>query len=224
MFSCIHSGISQMPVTLKYKEFSCERKQCFPHELSRQRKGGGMEISMKKKIEVMDYAADITKALKKGILLTTKQGEQVNTMSIAWGMLGIQWNKPIFIAVVRESRFTKNILEQNGEFTINIPGQNFDQKIIGYCGSRSGRDVDKIQEMNLTLEEPLSISVPGIRQLPLTLECKVLYKQKQDLNAIPEELLERFYPKEEAYQAFEGGRDYHIAYYGEIVEAYIICD
>ncbi len=176
---------------------------------------------MKKMIQPFDYAGDICKAMKRGILLTTKLGDKVNTMTIGWGMMGIEWGKPIFIAFVRESRYTKALLEEHGEFTINVPYGDVDSKILGFCGTKSGRDVDKIQELNLTLEEPVSVSVPGIKELPLTLECKVLYKQMQDLSAIPADLLERYYP-----QGVVPGldRDYHIAYYAEILNAYIIGD
>ena len=177
---------------------------------------------MKKIINAFDYAGDICKAMKKGILLTTKAGDKVNTMTIGWGMLGIEWGKPIFIAFVRESRFTKQMLEENGEFTVNIPYEEVDAGILGFCGTKSGRDLDKIAEMNLTLEEPLSISVPGIRELPLTLECRVLYKQQQDLNAIPQEILNRYYPQEVDGSHPGSNRDYHIAYYAEILNAYII--
>ena len=64
----------------------------------------------------------------------------------------------------------------------------------------------------------MSISVPGIKEFPLTLECKVIYKQSQDLHAVAPEHIERFYPEEND----AGYRDYHIAYYGEIVAAYVI--
>ena len=177
---------------------------------------------MKKTINAFDYAGDICKAMKKGILLTTKAGDKVNTMTIGWGMLGIEWGKPIFIAFVRESRFTKQMLEENGEFTVNIPYGEMDTKILGFCGTKSGRDMDKIAELNLTLEEPLSISVPGIRELPLTLECRVLYKQQQVLNAIPKEIPDRYYPQEVDGSHPGSNRDYHIAYYAEILNAYII--
>ena len=72
------------------------------------------------------------------------------------------------------------------------------------------------------MEEPLEISVPGIKELPLTLECKVLYKQKQDLSAIPEDILERFYPIEDDSLHPGCDRDYHIAYTAQILKAYII--
>ena len=172
---------------------------------------------MKQFIEPFDYAGQICHALKKGILLTTAADGKVNTMTIGWGHIGIEWSRPIFVAYVRETRHTKSMLEENGEFTVNVPMGEYDPKILGYCGTKSGRDCDKFLDMGLTVEEPVSISVPGIREFPLTLECKVIYKQKQDLSAIPADILERFYPEDET-----GFRDYHYAYYGEIVNAYII--
>lgn len=179
---------------------------------------------MKKNIDVFDYSGDICKAMKKGILLTTKCDGQINTMTIGWGMVGIEWGKPIFIAFVRESRHTKSLLDGNGEFTVNVPYGDIDSQILGICGTKSGRDFDKIKELELTLVEPETISVPGIRELPLTLECKVLYRQPQNLSAIPESILQRYYPQDVEGTHPGSNRDYHIAYYGEIVNAYLITD
>ena len=172
---------------------------------------------MKKMIEAFDYAGTVCKDMHRGILLTTKADGKVNTMTIGWGHIGIEWGKSIFVAYVRESRYTKQMLEANGEFTVNVLMGSIDGKILGYCGTKSGRDTDKIADLGLTLEAPEVISVPGIQELPLTLECKVIYKQKQDLSAIPENILTRYYPADET-----GYQDYHYAYYGEIVSAYII--
>ncbi len=179
---------------------------------------------MKQKIDVFDYAGDICKAMKRGILLTTKNGEKVNTMTIGWGTIGVDWGKTVFIAFVRESRYTKQMLDENAEFTVNIPYGNVDAQILAFCGTKSGRDIDKITETNLTLEPPIEIDVPGIRELPLTLECKVLYRQKQDLSAIPDAILERYYPSNPECPYAGSDRDYHYAYYAEIVSAYLICD
>ena len=78
--------------------------------------------------------------------------------------------------------------------------------------------MDKIKELGLTLEKSETISVPGIRQLPLTLECKVIYRQEQDPAAINEENTAKYYPLEGPEQK----GDYHTAYYGQITAAYII--
>ena len=172
---------------------------------------------MKKQVNVFDYAGEICKALPKGILITTKNGDFVNSMTIGWGHLGIEWSKPIFVAYVRESRHTKTMLENHGEFTVNVPLGKVDSNILAVCGRKSGRDIDKIQELGLHLVESDVVSVPGIAEVPLTLECKVIYKQKQDLSAIPEEIIKRYYPADDT-----GFQDYHIAYYGEIVNAYLI--
>ena len=179
---------------------------------------------MKRQINPFDYAGDICKALPKGILLTTKRGEEVNSMTIGWGTMGVDWSLPMFIVYVRESRYTKQLLEENGEFTINVPMGDVDKNILSVCGTKSGRDMNKIEELGLHLEEPMSISVPGIKELPLTLECKVLYKQQQDLSAIPRKILDRYYPVEDDILHPGSDRDYHICYYGQILKAYIIED
>lgn len=173
---------------------------------------------MKHKIDAFEYAGHICKAMKKGILLTTKVGETVNTMTIGWGKIGIEWNRPVFIAYVRETRYTKQLLEEGGEFTVNIPYGDVDSKILGYCGTKSGRDTDKIRDLGLKLVDSEIVGVPGIQQFPLTLECKVIYQQKQDLSRMPRSVIDRFYPVLDE----TGFQDYHIAYYGEIVNAYLI--
>ncbi|MBE6934322.1 MAG: flavin reductase family protein [Ruminococcaceae bacterium] len=173
---------------------------------------------MKKIIDAFDYSGEFAKNMKRGILLTTKKDDFVNTMIIGWGTVGIEWGKPIFVAYVRESRYTRQILDETGEFTVNCPVGDIDSNIISICGTKSGRDMDKIQELGLHLEEPLQISVPGIRELPLTLECKVLYRNPQPVAELPQAILDRYYPEK------NGVRDFHYAYYGEIVGAYIISE
>ena len=173
---------------------------------------------MRKNVEVFDYAGHICKALKKGVLLTTASDDKVNAMTIGWGTLGIEWNKPVFVAYVRESRYTRQMLRENPEFTVNIPLGEVDSKILSHCGKVSGRNADKIADLGLTLVPSEKIAVPGLKELPLTIECKVIYQKEQDLNMLPEAVLNRFYPAVNA----EGFRDYHIAFYGEIVNAYIV--
>ena len=177
---------------------------------------GGFVI--KQQIDAFDYAGHICKSMQRGVLLTTKAGNTVNTMTIGWGKIGIEWNRPIFIAYVRETRYTKQLLEECGEFTVNIPYGDVDNKILTYCGKMSGRDTDKIQDLGLKLVDSDLVRVPGIAQLPLTLECRIIYKQQQDLDKMPQTVTDRFYPAIDD----NGFRDYHIAYYGEIVNAYLI--
>ena len=172
---------------------------------------------MKRDIQVWDYAGIILDQIGKGALLTTCADGKVNTMTIGWGTLGIEWGKPICTVFVRESRYTKLLLDKNPEFTVNVPYGDGAKEILRLCGTKSGRDMDKFKDLGLTQEEGQTVSVPGIRQLPLTLECKVIYRQDQDPKAINEENDRRYYAQGTANEG-----DYHTAYYGQITAAYII--
>lgn len=177
---------------------------------------------MKEPIEVFDYASHILRSLPGGILLTTSNGTRVNTMTIAWGMLGRDWNLPVFTTLVRTSRLTYDYLKLNPQFTINVPTSPIDRRILGIAGTRSGREMDKIADLGLHLEAPERISVPGIVELPLTLECNVIYQQAQDPALIPAKLRDAFHPASGTDLTKPLNRTYHTAFYGEIVAAYII--
>ena len=168
---------------------------------------------IKRPIDIRDCAGDIIRAMHRGILITMKVGDKVNSMTIGWGTVGIIWDKPFFVAYVRHQRYTRQMLDQCREFTINVPVGDFPRKALGICGSKSGRDTDKIALAGLTLVEPEVISVPGLKEFPLTLECRVVYSQEQESDQFNEEITRKFYTIET--------RD-HYCYYGEIVAAYII--
>jgi len=172
---------------------------------------------MKREVNVWDYAGKILEVMDKGILMTTAAGGEKNTMIIGWGHLGIIWGKPAFCAYVRESRHTKKLVDASGEFTVSIPLGAIDKNIVAVCGTKSGRDIDKFRELGLETEPGLTVSAPGIRQLPLTLECKVLYQQDQDAAAIDPAVLQRYYTP-----GTRNDGDYHTVYIGEITAAYII--
>ena len=175
---------------------------------------------LKREIEVFDYAGAIMSALPTGVLLVTEAEECVNAMTIGWGTLGIEWGVPIFAIYVRESRFTYELLERSGEFVVSIPyGDQYADKVkkaIGLCGSRSGRDVDKIAKAGLTIVDSDAVQPPAIKEFPLTLECRVVFTQPQPVNLISSRF-KNFYPTDA-----EGYADNHVAYYGEILKSYII--
>ena len=176
---------------------------------------------MKEKINITDYANLITKALPKGILLNTC-GDKFNSMVIGWGHLGTLWGRPTFHVYVRQGRYTKPLLDKTGEFTISVPLDNPDPKINKICGWQSGYNIDKVKEAGLELENAEIIATPGIKQYPLTIECKVLYSQDQDLSRIPEDIRDRMYPQDVEGTYPMANRDFHTMYVGEIVAAYII--
>lgn len=109
-----------------------------------------------------------------------------------------------------------------GEFSISIPLDSPDPQINKILGWQSGFHIDKVKEAGLLLEDAEMIKTPGVKQYPLTIECKVLYSQDQDLSKIPEDIREKTYPQDVDGTYPMENRDHHTMYVGEIVDAYII--
>ena len=94
---------------------------------------------MKEFVNPFDYANEICHALEKGILLTTKAGDQVNTMTIGWGSIGVDWYMDVMTVCVRPQRHTYTLLETNPEFTVSVPIKNDCKEQLRFAGSVSGR-------------------------------------------------------------------------------------
>lgn len=106
------------------------------------------------------------------VLITSKSLEdKVNVFTVAWA--GTINTKPPMLSIsVRPERLSYEYIKERGEFVVNLPNVSL-TKAVDYCGVRSGRVVDKIKEMALTLEESSNISVPYIKECPVNIECKV---------------------------------------------------
>lgn len=165
-----------------------------------------------KRIKFNEYSTVALEQLKKGAFLTVKDGDEVNTMTIGWGSISVVWNKPIFMVAVRYSRHTYNLIEDTKEFTVSIPLNSDLKKELSFCGTKSGRDFNKIEECNLTLLEGQKLSTPIIGDCELHYECKLVYQQAMEPATLDEGIRKRFYLN----------NDYHIFYYGEIVDSYLL--
>jgi flavin reductase (DIM6/NTAB) family NADH-FMN oxidoreductase RutF len=159
-----------------------------------------------------EYAEPMLQQLKKGAFMTTKVGNDVNTMTIAWGGINIVWNKNIFVAYVRYSRETYNFLNQVNEFTISVPLNRDLKKELMYCGTKSYRETDKINDCKLKLKDSRTIDTPIIQNCELHYECKVIYKQAMEPSSIPKDVLKKHY----------ANNDFHVIFYGEITDSYIL--
>lgn len=166
-------------------------------------------ITMTTQLTYDQYSAQAAALIPQNAFMTTSHGTKVNTMTIGWGSVGIMWRKPVFTALVRQSRYTKELVEQSGEFTVTLPLTEM-KAALGLCGTKSGRDLDKIAAAKLTLVPGQAVATPVIAGPGLQLECKVIYKQTM----LPENLA----AADNAACYAEG--DYHTLYYGEIVAAY----
>ena len=167
---------------------------------------------MYENIKFNEYADKMLEQLQKGVFLTTKKGEKVNSMTIAWGSISVVWNKPIFMAFVRYTRDTYQMIESANEFTVSIPLNKDLKKELSYCGSKSGRDYDKIKECNLKLKDSRVINTPILADCELHYECKVIYKQAMEPGNILNSVKDRYY----------NNHNYHVVFYGEIVDSYLI--
>lgn len=100
-----------------------------------------------------------------------RPGERPNIITVAWA--GTVCSDPAMLSIsVRKERYSHRILEETGEFAVNLVNREL-TFAADYCGVRSGRDVDKFQEMKLTPQPSKYISAPGIAESPLILECRV---------------------------------------------------
>lgn len=94
-----------------------------------------------------------------------------NIITLAW-VGTINSDPPMVSISVRPERYSYNILKETGEFVINLTTKEL-AFATDYCGVRSGRDVDKFREMNLTAVPASIVKAPLIEESPVNLECKV---------------------------------------------------
>ncbi len=167
---------------------------------------------MTEQFRMEDYLGTVYDRLADGGIFLTVKGPNPNTqntMTIGWGGVTRFWSRPVFIVPVRQSRYTFELIEKAQEFTVSVPLDDATKRALAYCGSRSGRVVDKFQECELTAVPGRIIDTPTIGECQLHFECRVVYQQTMAPENLDDGIKEQFYP------------DYHTMYYGEIVACYL---
>ena len=97
--------------------------------------------------------------------------EKSNIMTAAW--TGVLNSEPAMVYVsIRPERYSYNIIKNSGEFVINLTNEDLTY-ITDWCGVKTGAKVDKFKEMNLTKEKCNFVNCPGIKESPVSIECKV---------------------------------------------------
>ncbi len=148
--------------------------------------------------------------LDDGVLLASAGSDgRKNVMTIGWGLVGVLWREPVFMVAVRDSRYTRELIEETDEFTVNIPGDDIGEAIT-LSGNISGRDHDKFKEAGLTAVAGKSVQAPIISECLLHFECKVIGKTQVTPENLSEEVLQGCYPRD----------DHHTLYYGKILSIY----
>ncbi len=143
------------------------------------------------------------------MLVTAGSPEHFNTMTASWGALGYLWNKPVAFVFIRPQRYTFEFAEANSELTLSFFEEKY-RSALTICGSRSGRDGDKVAAAGLT-PEPTPNGNVTFCEASLVLECRKLYAELlREEGFIVPDILDRCYPK----------KDLHKVYVVEIIHAW----
>ena len=133
-----------------------------------------------------------------------------NMMTASWGGVGWLWEKPVSFIFVRPQRYTYQFTERESWYTVSFFPEQY-RPALNICGSKSGRDCDKVKESGLTPIETENGSI-AFKEARIILECKKLFSTRlQEGDFIIKEIPERIYPT----------KDFHRMYIGEIVNVFI---
>ena len=100
-----------------------------------------------------------------------RKGERPNIITLAW--VGVVCSEPPMVGIaIRKNRFSFGIIEESKEFVVNVPTQA-QLKATDFCGTVSGKNVDKFTKAKLTPVEGVKVHSPLIAECPVNLECVV---------------------------------------------------
>lgn len=161
---------------------------------------------MLKEVNFTDVKENVVDLLKnRWALVTAGNSEAFNTMTVSWGAIGELWGKDMATIYIRPQRYTEEFLNANDYFSISFYPEDMKKQIHGVCGSKSGRDVDKVSEAGIT--PCFDENAPYFDEAEIVLICKKSAKAKFDADSfIDEDIMERWYPQ----------NDLHFIYYGAI--------
>lgn len=155
----------------------------------------------------MDKAgALVAEQLPKGVFLCVG-GDTPNVMTIGWGGLAYYWRRHVFVAPVRQQRFTYPCLKKEMAFTVCIPHPGTMAQEVAQAGTLSGRDGDKFAAIGLKTGKAREVNAPVVEGCALYLECVVRAQNAFTLEQTDEAIT----------QASYSAGDFHELFYGEIV-------
>lgn len=145
-----------------------------------------------------------------GAFLVVEDGNgRVNAMTIGWAQAGVIWGQPVMTVLVRPSRYTHAMLETAKRFSVCVPRRGEMKKELAFCGTKSGRDYDKIRACALTVKEG-SAGAKYIEGCELVYECELYGRTEMKAGSVSGPAMGKYYP--------DGG-DLHTVYFGKILKA-----
>jgi flavin reductase (DIM6/NTAB) family NADH-FMN oxidoreductase RutF len=146
------------------------------------------------------------KISKEWMLITAEKEGKINTMTASWGGLGFLWNKNVAFIVVRPHRYTKEFLDASLTLSLSFYDDSY-KKTLGYLGTVSGRDEEKIAKSGLTVV--YGEEAPFFEEANLVLICKKLLAQPFNGDCfIDDSIIPNMYPN----------NDFHTMYIAEITK------
>jgi len=143
------------------------------------------------------------------MLITAGTIDFFNMMTASWGGLGVLWNKNVCFCFIRPGRYTYGFMERADHFTLSFFEEKY-RNVLDLCGSKSGRDVNKVKATGLTPVKGETGAV-HFNEARLVLECKKIYFQDIDPKHFLQNDIAGNYPQ----------KDYHRMYAGEIVSCLV---
>ena len=132
-------------------------------------------MAKRESLDLMSQASEVAYRLEHGGVLCTvvdESGEQ-NLLTLSWGLLGRFYHgRPMFVIAVTPLRYSWHSLEEVPEFVIAVPDDALSDA-AAFCGSHSGRDMDKFAAAGLTRVESAHVKAPSILECPINIECRV---------------------------------------------------
>ena len=160
-----------------------------------------------------EAAGRLSASLASGGAFLVAAGPQgrANPMTIGWAQVGVVWSRPILTVLVRRSRYTYECLADADSFTVNLPAPGTLGKELAICGTKSGRDIDKVETCGLATAPGRVVETPILRDCRLWVECRVAARsQLERFSFDSAEILDRYY----------GADDHHLIVFGEILACY----
>ena len=151
------------------------------------------------RIEATDLPDNVINLIgKQWMLVTSGNTSSYNTMTASWGAIGYMWSRPSTFIAVRDSRHTYQFLQREESFTLSFFTEEY-RGALRICGTKSGRDTDKVSEAGLTpLETPSGLM--SFKEARMILECKKIFVQEMDYANLTqpykEKIMEESYNKE----------------------------
>lgn len=143
-------------------------------------------------------------------LVAVDEAGRPNAMTIGWLLLGTAWGRPVCQVLVRPSRYTHGCIARSGEFTVAVPLGTMEEE-LAFCGSRSGRDLDKFATLGLRTLPGKEVQVPLLADCALAYECRVVARAELTLGGVLDEgIRSKYY----------GRGDLHTLFYGEVLAAW----